>query len=158
MFIFALIFPLSATGLVYTLNDANVAKADDSSSSTSANYYSGYMKEVSVTNNNFNSSSSTYSISTSLSGWTGQMNDRKTTAGIINTGNTFQNYMTGTYHLSNNPLAKATDKYILMINSQTSDSTNYSTARQGYKSSSITLEANSFYSFQVSFKNDTNYN
>ena len=158
MFIFALILPLSASGLVYTLNDANVAKADDSTSSTSANYYSGYMKEVSVTNNNFNSSSSTYSISTSLSGWTGQLSDRKTTAGIINTGNTFQNYMTGTYHLSNNPLAKATDKYILMINSKTSDSTNYSTARQGYKSSSISLEANSFYSFQVSFKNDTNYN
>ena len=157
MFIFALILPLSASGLVYTLNDMNTAKADDGTS-TSTNYYSGYMKEVSVTNNNFNSSSSTYSISTSLSGWTGQLNDRNTTAGIINTGNSFQTYMTSTYHLSNNPLAKATDKYILMINSQTSDSTKYATARQGYKSNTISLSANSFYSFQVSYKNDTNYN
>lgn len=154
MFIFALVLPLSATTLVYTANDVKDANAENSSS----NYYSGYMKEVSLSNNNFNSSSSTYSISTSLSGWTGLMNDRKTTAGIINTGNTFQNYMSGTYRLSNNPLAKANDKNILMINSKTSDSSDFSTARQGYKSNIVNLEANSFYSFQVSFKSDTNYN
>ena len=162
MFILALIFPLTASGLVYSLNDLNVAKADDTTSS--AHYYSGYMNEISVTNNNFNSSTSSYSISTSLSGWTGQVTNSNTTAGIINTGNTFQNYMTGTYHLSKNPLAKATDRYILMINSKTTDSNSttsndaYKTARQGYKSSTISLDANSFYSFQVAFKNDTNYN
>lgn len=157
MFIFALVFPLSATGLAFSVNNQNIAKADDDTS-TAGNYYSGYMKEVSLTNNNFNSSSSTYSISTSLSGWSGQVNNKKTTAGIINTGNTFQQYMTGTYRLSNNPLAKANDKNILMINSKTDNSSNYDTARQGYKSSSITLDANSYYSFQVSFKSDTNYN
>ena len=43
-------------------------------------------------------------------------------------------------------------------NSQTSNSGKYDTARQGYKSSDISLSANSFYSFQASFKNDTNYN
>lgn len=159
MFIFALILPLSATGLVYTFDAMENAKADDNVSST--NYYSGYMKEVSLTNNNFNSSSSTYSISTSLSGWTGQMSDRRTTAGIINNGNTFQNYMSSTYRLAKNPLSKATDKHILMINSKTDDSSDaakYATARQGYKSSTISLDKNSFYSFQVAFKSDTNYN
>ncbi len=154
MFIFALVLPLSATSVVYTVSEVKNANADNAAS----NYYSGYMKEVSLSNNNFNSGSSTYSISTSLSGWTGLMKDRKTTAGIINTGNTFQNYMTGTYRLSNNPLAKANDKNILMINSKTADSNDYSTARQGYKSNIVNLEANSFYSFQVSFKSDTNYN
>lgn len=154
MFIFALVLPLSASGLVYSLSDFSVAKAE---SNTTTNYYSGYMKEVGLTNNNFNSSTSTYSISTSLSGWTGQLNDKRTTAGIINTGNSFQNYMTGTYYLSNNPLAKASDKNILMINSKTESSKNNMTARQGYKSSSINMDANSFYSFQVSFKSDTNY-
>lgn len=154
MFIFALILPLSATGLAYITTNIESAKAD---STSSTNYYTGYMKEVSLTNNNFNSSSSTYSMSTSLSGWTGQVSDKKSTSGIIDVGNTFQNYMTGTYRLSQNPGAKATDKKILMINSKYADSTDLSYSRQGYKSSSISLSENSYYSFQVSFKSDTNY-
>ena len=154
MFIFALILPLSAAGVAYISTNIESAKADSTSSS---NYYSGYMKEVSLTNNNFNSSSSTYSMSTSLSGWTGQVSDKKSTSGIIDVGNSFQNYMTGTYRLSKNPGAKATDKKILMINSKYADSTDMSYSRQGYKSSSISLSANSYYSFQVSFKSDTNY-
>ncbi len=153
MFIFALILPLSATGIAYISTNVENAKADSSSTS----YYSGYMKEKSITNNNFNSSSSTYSLSNSLSGWTGQVTDKKSTSGIIDVGNTFQNYMTGTYRLSQNPSAKATDKKILMINSKYADSTNLSSSRQGYKSSSISLDANSYYTFQVSFKSDTNY-
>lgn len=154
MFIFALILPLSATGIAFTAQaNTESAKADNAST----NYYSGYMKEVSVTNNNFNSSTSTYSLSTSLSGWTGQVTDKKSTSGIIDVGNTFQNYMSGTYRLSQNPSAKATDKKILMINSKYADSTDLSYSRQGYKSSSISLDANSYYSFQVSFKSDTNY-
>ncbi len=110
-----------------------------------------------MTNNSFDSSTSTYSISTSLSGWTGQVSDRKTTAGIINVGSTFSRYMSSTYYLSSNPSAKGSDSHILMINSRTSSDESYSPAHQGYKSSSITLEANSYYSFEVSFKSDTNY-
>lgn len=150
MFIFALLLPLSAT-FAYTLPLTNFAKADESST----NYYNGYIKEMSLSNNNFDSSSSTYSISTNLSGWTGQVSNSETTGGIINVGNTFQTYMSGTYNLSNNPLSKATDKKILMINSKTSSLSG--TKRQGYKSNSISLDANSYYSFQVSFKTDTNY-
>ena len=153
MFIFALILPLSATGVAYLASNVQDANANNAST----NYYTGYMKEVSLTNNNFNSSTSTYSLSTSLSGWTGQVSNKKSTAGIINVGNTFQNYMTGTYRLSQNPGAKATDKQILMINSKYENSGDLSNSRQGYKSSSISLSANGYYSFQVSFKSDTNY-
>ncbi|MBR1890177.1 MAG: hypothetical protein IJ817_00645 [Clostridia bacterium] len=154
MFIFALILPLSATGVALSFANQDSAKAD----SDSTTYYNSYTSEVSLTNSNFNSSSSNYSISTSLSGWTGQNNDKKTTGGIINVGTSFQTYMTSTYHLSKNPgSARTTDKKILMINSQISGSGNYDTARQGYKSSDVTLASNSFYSFQVAFKSDTNY-
>lgn len=155
MIVFAFVLPFCATTVA--LSFADVSKANAESNTT--NYYGSYSSEVSLTNSNFNSSSSNYSISTSLSGWTGQVQDKKTTAGTISTGSSFQTYMTSTFHLSNNPgAARTSDQHILMINSQTSDSGKYDTARQGYKSSNITLSANSFYSFQASFKNDTNYN
>ncbi len=153
MFVFALIFPLSACGMVYSLTNLSVAKAE----SSGTQYSKSYVSEVSLSNNSFNSSSSNYTLSTSLTGWTGQVNDRKTTAGIISVGPTFQNYMSGTYYLSNNPLAKGSDNHILMINSRTSSDTSYSPAKQGYRSGDVTLEANSYYSFQVSFKSDSNY-
>lgn len=153
MFILALVVPLSASALVYTFD---APSKTDAESTQGQSYLSGYTKEVSLTNGNF-TSTSTYILSTSFSGWRGLHNDKSTTAGIINVGNTFQNYMSGTYRLSKDPKAKATDKNILMINSKTSSSSKNTTARQGYRSDSVTLEANSYYSFQVSFKTDTNY-
>lgn len=149
----AVAMPIAATVATQSICPIQNANADASAS----NYYSSYVKEISMTNNNFNSSSSTYSISTSLSGWTGKVANSKTTAGIINTGTSFQNYMSGTYHLSKNPLAKAADSSILMINSKTSESSKNETSKQGYSSNTISLEANSYYSFQVSFKADTDY-
>lgn len=149
----AVAMPVAATVASYGICSTEKASAETGS----ASYYSSYVKEVSMTNNNFNSSSSTYSLSTSLSGWTGKLSNSKTTAGIINTGTSFQNYMTGTYHLSKNPLAKAADSSILMINSKTSETSKNETAKQGYASNKVTLEANSYYSFQVSFKADTDY-
>jgi len=152
MFLFALVLPLSASALTLAMPQTNTADADSSSTT----YSNGYTKELTLSNSNFNSVS-TYSISTSLTGWTGLNNNKTTTAGIINTGNSFQNYMTNTYRLAKNPNAKAVDKHILMINSKTSNSTSTSTARQGFKSNTVSLSANSYYSFQVSYKNDTNY-
>ena len=148
----AVAMPLAATSVAYSLCSFDKVNADTSAS----NYYSSYVEEKSMTNNNFNSSSSTYSLSTSLSGWTGQVPSSNTTAGIINTGTSFQNYMADTYYLSRNPGAKASDKSILMINSKTSQTENVP-KRQGYKSSTISLSANSYYSFQVSFKTDSDY-
>ncbi len=149
------LLPIAATGAtVSVVKNYNANAATSSAVSTTKSY----VKEVSVTNSNFNSSSSSYSLSTSLSGWTGQLSSRKTTAGIINTGSSFSNYMSGTFYLAKNPEAIGSDKHVLMINSKTDNTNLYSLAKQGYKtSSSISLSANSYYSFQVSFKGDTNY-
>ncbi len=154
MFVLALIFPLSASGvLLTTLSNQNSVEGISYS-----NYLPSYVSEVTLSNSNFNSSSSAYSLSTSISGWTGQVSDRKSTAGTISTGNSFQRYMTGTFHLANNPGTKATDNYVLMINSKIDNTTNGNFSKQGYKNNnSISLAANSFYSFQASFKADTNY-
>ncbi len=153
LLLLAIILPLSTCGMLYSLINFSRTYGDDTTSS----YHTSYMEEVSMTNNSFDSSSSTYSLSTSLSGWTGQVSDKKTTAGIINVGTTFQTYMSSTYYLSSNPQANGSDNHILMINSRTSSDEEYTPAHQGYKSSDITLEANSYYSFEVSFKSDTNY-
>ncbi len=150
----AAVLPASMGSTLCALQTLSKASAEESNP---ASYVKSYVKELSLTNSNFNSSSSSYTLSTSLSGWTGQVNDSKTTAGVINTGSSFQSYMTSTYRLSSNPLTKASDKYVMMINSKTSNSGDYTSARQGYKSSTVTLDANSYYSFQVSFKSDSNY-
>ncbi len=149
----AVAMPIAATVASFSICPANKTQAD----TTASNYYASYVKELTMTNNNFNSSSSTYSLSTSLSGWTGKLTNSKTTAGIINTGTSFQNYMSDTFFLSKNPGAKASDSSILMINSKTSKTGKNETAKQGYSSSTISLAANSYYSFQVSFKAETDY-
>lgn len=149
----AVAMPIAATVASCTLCPTGKTHADG----TASNYYASYVKEVSMTNNNFSSSSSTYSLSTSLSGWTGKLSNSNTTAGIITTGTSFQNYMSDTFYLSRNPGAKASDSSILMINSKTSKTGKNQTARQGYSSSTISLAANSYYSFQVSFKAETDY-
>lgn len=147
----ATVMPLSVTGAMAGILPTSTASAD----TTASSYYKSYMETVAVTNKNFNSST-VNSISSSPSGWTRQVSNGKSTAGIINVGNNFSTNKTSNYYLSVNPSSKASDNQILMINSKTSK-TDRKTAREGYKSSSITLDANSFYSFQVSFKSDTNY-
>ena len=154
LFILAVVMPISVTGVVGTFAqsfDKKVANAETSS----INYYKNYVESVSLTNNNFNSSIVT-SISQNPSGWTKQVSDSRTTAGIISTGNNFDNYKNSTYYLSVNPKAKSSDSQILMINSKTSKDDS-KLAREGYESNSLTLSANSFYSFQVAFKSDSNY-
>ncbi|MBQ8845211.1 MAG: hypothetical protein IJ008_04290 [Clostridia bacterium] len=151
IFVLALLVPFTMAGAITSFNKA--ANADDGED---ASYVSSHMQEITVSNKNFNSSSSTYSLSTSLTGWSGQIKDGKTTAGIINVGTSFSNYMS-TYRLSLNPRASASDSKILMINSNTTYSSDYDENRQGYVSSSLSLDSNSYYSFQVSFKSDVNY-
>ena len=151
MFILALVLPLSATGFSISLLKASNADA----ATNGRDYHTSYMSEVSLTNSNFDSSSTT-SLRTSISGWTSQNANSNTTAGVINVGTSFQNNMSS-YHLSVNPLAKAADKQVLMINSQVTGSSAHAVAQQGYKSSEITLSANGYYSFSASFKSDTNY-
>ena len=139
MFIFALLLPLSAATTVAYTTEVKSADADTSST----NYFSSYTKEVSVTNGNFNSSASTY-LNTSPSGWTKQEDKRRATAGVIHTGSNFDSNMASNYYLSNNPGVKDTaDKHILMINSRTSSTSDHTPAKEGFKSSAVSLKANS---------------
>ncbi len=116
-----------------------------------------YQEEQELSNSNFSNGTSSNYISTSLTGWTGQNNDSQTTAGIIDVGTTF-NTNKSTYNLDYNPGSKSTDNKILMINSKTSNSDAYDPKRQGYKTSStISLQANSYYTFSVKVKTDYSY-
>ena len=148
MLILALVLPLSATGVVLTFSDYLKTSA------STLSYNTSYISEATLTNGNFNSSTSTDSLSTSLSGWTGQKPSSSATAGIINVGTSFSG---SRYYLEENPLAKASDKKILMINSKTSSSGSYQPSQQGYVSSVISLATNSYYCFKVSFKS-ANFN
>ncbi|MBQ8792612.1 MAG: hypothetical protein IJZ62_03245 [Clostridia bacterium] len=59
----------------------------------------------------------------------------------------------GTYALNSNPLAKDnSDTRILMINSKTSTTQSNIQEKQGFKSNTIKLEANSYYVFSISAK------
>ena len=151
MFTFALAMPFAAATSAYAGLQTNEAFAE----SLSKNYYSGYSSEVSMTNNNFAASSSYNTLISSPTGWTKTIYNGNVTAGVINVGNTFQNNMASTFNLANNPLSKASDKYILMINSNTGSESDEASAK--FRSNSVSLAANSFYSFQASFKADTNY-
>ncbi len=152
IFILALFLPISFTGIIGSF--ATISNYYVSAETSKISYYLNYIEDVSVTNSNFNASTVS-TISQSPSGWTKQENDGKTTAGIINVNN-FESYKDSTYYLSVNPGAKGNDNQILMINSKTSTSEG-SPAREGFASNSISLSANSYYSFQVSFKSDSNY-
>ncbi len=141
--------PLSATGVAMTMIPTQTAMAV-------APYSTGTIKNVSITNGNFNSSSST-GLSEYPSGWSKKYSDGKTTAGVINTGSSFENNIKD-YCLGENPFTNSQDKHILMINSQTKTSLPEQPAKQRFRSNSITLSANSFYSLQTSFKSTPNHN
>ena len=145
--VLAILMPILATGIAGTFfNSYNYAEA--------VQVYDRWVESVDLTNNSFDSSTVT-SISRNPSGWSSQVSGSRATAGVINTGSNFDNYKSSTYYLSVNPTT--TPDQILMINSKNSRNSNGQTARQGYASSSLTLSANSYYTFQVSFKSDTNY-
>ena len=147
LIILALLMPIAVTGVV-----ASFFK-DYAHGETG--YLKEYVEEVSVTNSNFNSSTIN-SISESPSGWSKILNNSSSTAGVINVGSNFDNYKKSTYRLSVNPKSMSSDTQILMINSKTNIN-NKNVAREGFESNTISLDANSFYSFKVSYKSDTNY-
>ncbi len=141
--------PLSATGVALTMLPTQTTLAV-------APYSTGAIKSVTVTNGNFNSSSSS-GLSEYPTGWSKKYTDGKSTAGVINTGSSFENNMKD-YCLGENPFTNSQDKFVLMINSQTKTSLPEQPAKQRFRSNSITLNANSFYSLQTSFKSSPNHN
>ncbi|MBQ8909365.1 MAG: hypothetical protein IJY90_03670 [Clostridia bacterium] len=156
-----LMFPCALFGTGAALaNHDNVSYAQEASYS----YSTGYRENVDVSNPSFASGSSPYATGASLSGWTSTIGSSKAKGMIIDVGNVveseegnveteaFAKYK-NTYLLSANPMAKdKNDTRILMINSKSSSSQSNVQEKQGYKSTSLTLQANSYYVFKVSAK------
>lgn len=153
----AFLFPLSLFGGIALKNSS--AYADSSS------YSYSYEESVSVTNASFVNGATPYASGNSLSGWNAIETSSKATGMIINVGTgessddsenaTFTRYQE-TYMLNSNPGAKGTDQRILMINSKHNIDDSNTPAQKGYRSSTISLEKNSFYRFKVSAKTSTN--
>lgn len=153
----AFLFPLSLFGGIALKNSS--AYADSSS------YSYSYEESVSVTNASFVNGATPYATGNSLSGWNAIETSSNATGMIINVGTgessddsentTFARYQE-IYMLASNPGAKGTDQRILMINSKHNIEDSNAPAQKGYRSNSITLDANSFYRFKVSAKTSTN--
>ncbi|MBQ8444685.1 MAG: hypothetical protein IJX25_04970, partial [Clostridia bacterium] len=131
---------------------------------TSYTYKTGYRESVSMTNPSFATGSSPYTQASSISGWKQIVTSSKAKSMIIDVGDyvesdsedvettTFSQHK-GTYALNSNPLAKDnSDTRILMINSKTSTTQSNIQEKQGFKSNTIKLEANSYYVFSISAK------
>ena len=82
--VLAILMPILATGIAGTFfNNYNYAEA--------VQVYDRWLESVNLTNNNFDASQVT-SISRNPSGWSSQVSGSRATAGVINTGNNFDNY------------------------------------------------------------------
>ena len=162
----AAMIPLSMT---FGLGSFRLAKAEDETSST---YISSYRVDISddITNPSFEDGSTPYDDDDdgAVGNWEAINPESNANGMIIDVGSgsssegdgqnsTFSRYQEDYYCLDRNPLAElGDDSRILMINSKhDSDDLNVY-ASKGYRSNSITLDANSYYIFSVSAKAITN--
>lgn len=126
---------------------------DRSITSYAAN--SEYQQTVSITNGSFNATTSSY-LQDDFSGWSRERGNTGANTMVIDIAKNYSSYSSTTYYLKENPGQKGTDGKILMINSATAapSSQNFSASpkTEGYISNSISLNANSYYEFQVSMK------
>ncbi len=131
-----------------------------------ANYIDAYQENVEIANSSFTQGSFA-SSSNNLSGWSAIETSSNATGMFVDVGtgtttdetgsnSTFSRYR-ATYMLETNPGKRGNnDTRILMINSKSTSSDVNVSAQKGYRSESITLEANSYYSFTISVKTATN--
>lgn len=148
-------FPFALFGGVALAKTPNVEAAET---------YVRYKHEIlSITNSSFVQGGTPFVKGDSLSGWNAIETESRATGMLIDVGsgsNTEEgNDETTTfsknkeeYMLSQNPGAHGNDSRILMINSKENKEQKNVKAYKGYRSSSITLEANSYYVFSVSAK------
>ena len=146
--------PLTFAGGIYFSNFADAE---------SVSYVRDYNQSVSITNASFTSGATPYAEGNSLSGWNAIETQSTARGMIINVGSedtssssstTFSKYQSE-YGLLENPYASGSDSRILMINSKTKSGTSQQ-ANKGYRSTSITLNANSYYKFSVAVKTALN--
>lgn len=150
IFIASLALTLPLTGLGMIKSDNNVQAGVSS--------LGNYSESVSLTNSSFNGISSTYSKN-DVSGWTRIRANGSATTMIMDTEKNYSTNKNGVYYLScDNPQDASSNKEdhkILMINSALKSEQKDGYAREGYKSSEITLEANSHYYFQIAMKTES---
>ncbi len=149
------LFPFALFGgIALTTNNQTIASSES--------YVRYYNEKVNLTNSNFEQGATPFAKGDSLAGWNAIEKDSHATGMLIDVGRgtnsddssettTFSNNKDD-YMLSANPGAHGKDSRILMINSKEKLAQKNIEAFLGYRSSSITLEANSNYVFSVSAK------
>lgn len=145
------LIPTSICSALAGVNFVNRAYAETSSSG----YVKYYHESVTISNASFATASNPYSSGNTFSGWSAIETESKAFGAIINTiddnsSNSFAKNKSS-YHLDENPLHYGNDTRVLMINSLTKDGRSQE-AKKGYRSTSITLQANSYYKFSVAVK------
>jgi len=148
----AILLPAVCAGSVL-LSSVTNAKNDNA-----VKFYTSFKD---VKNSTFNKLSSTYA-SNNIDGWKLVRSGTKATTMVIDVDKNFSTYNARPYCISTieggNPGKKGADNKVLMINSANTSnnpsSSSYvpSSEHEGYKSDELTLDANSYYSFEVSFK------
>lgn len=147
----AFVFPFTLFGGIMT---TNIAHAENDY------YVKDYQEPVTVTNGDF-TSGSTLSSSNSLSGWSAIETSSKATGMFVDVGSgtstgddsneTFSENR-DRYMLQDNPGSFGSDNRVFMINSKQNSDSKDILASKGYRSESITLEANSYYILSVAVK------
>lgn len=153
-----LLFPASLFGGISLSKSA----LDQKANALSTGYINSYNETVSLENSSFAKGGGVYTSGTNLSGWSAIETESGATGMLIDVGSgeitdgdktttaTFSKYK-NTYMLIENPECKDdSDTRILMINSKANIDQHNINARKGYRSSSVTLQPNSYYSFKVS--------
>ena len=148
----ALLLPVVGAGTIL-LSGVASAKSDNA-----VKFYTSFKD---VNNSSFDELSSTYA-SNNIDGWKLVRSGTKATTMVIDVDKNFSTYNARPYCISTieggNPGKKGADNKILMINSAntgnnpSSSSYTPSSEHEGYKSDDLKLDANSYYSFEVSFK------
>lgn len=115
-----------------------------------------YQQEVTITNGDFNFSTSSAYTSNDFSGWKRKWGDGRATTMALDVSYKYSEYGSSIYYLKENPGKIGTDNKILMINSAKSspNSSNFESKEtsEGYYSNTLSLSANSYYEFQVSMR------
>lgn len=149
--LFALAMPVLCLSMAQPMQKNT--KADSSS-------LTHYESAFDITNGSFDEISSTYATN-DVGGWSLVNKNTGATTMIIDVEKSYEDYSSSTYALANiskQPGKKDSDNKILMINSTNRDNLASSSSfvpdakNEGYKSSDLTLSANSYYYFQVSFQ------
>ncbi len=139
-------FPFSLFGGLCIYKNSNASALTETS---------GYHSEIiSVTNSDFTQGGSSSVSGNSLSGWNAIETESKARGMLISVDNVDLEDVEDSYFLPRNPEAfYKNDDRIMMINAKNSANADDSLmAYKGYRSSTINLEKNSFYSFSVAVK------